>query len=64
MWLRRTTLAVVRNTGFSGDHESIARQAVGATEGFTLVLSGMKALLEHDLELDLVRDRFPEGLEH
>jgi hypothetical protein len=24
----------------------------------------MKALLEHDLELNLIGDRFPEGVEH
>ena len=59
-----TTFVSVTNSGFSGDQDSIAKQAVGATGGFTLVLAGMKALLEHDLELDLIRDRFPEGVEH
>lgn len=59
-----TTFVTVTNTGFAGDQEAIARQAIGATGGFTLVLAGMKALLEHNLELNLVRDRFPEGVEH
>jgi uncharacterized protein YndB with AHSA1/START domain len=58
------TFVTVANTGFSGDQEAIAKQAIGATEGFTLVLAGMKALLEHGIELNLVRDRFPEGVEH
>jgi hypothetical protein len=49
---------------FQRGDEAIAKQAVDATRGFTLVLAGMKAWLEHGIELDLVRDRFPEGLEH
>ncbi len=56
-----TTFVAVTNTGFTGDRDAIARQAIGATAGFTLVLAGMKALLEHDIELNLVRDRFPDG---
>jgi uncharacterized protein YndB with AHSA1/START domain len=56
-----TTFVAVTNTGFTGDQDAIARQAIGATAGFTLVLAGMKALLEHDIELNLVRDRFPDG---
>jgi hypothetical protein len=31
--------------------------------GFTLVLAGLKALLEHNIRSNLVADRFPEGLE-
>jgi hypothetical protein len=27
------------------------------------VLAGLKALLEHDVRLNLVADRFPEGIE-
>lgn len=40
------TYVEVANTGFGGDAESVARQAVDATGGFTLVLAGMKAWLE------------------
>jgi uncharacterized protein YndB with AHSA1/START domain len=58
------TFVEVTNSGFSGDEKAVARQAVSATDGFALVLAGMKAWLEHGIELDLVRDRFPEGLEH
>ena len=32
------------------------------TEGFALVLAGLKALLEHNIRLNLVRDRHPDGL--
>jgi uncharacterized protein YndB with AHSA1/START domain len=59
-----STFVTVTNTGFTGDQQAVARQAIGATGGFTLVLAGMKALLEHDIELNLVRDRFPDGVGH
>jgi uncharacterized protein YndB with AHSA1/START domain len=56
-----TTFVVVTNTGFTGDQPAMAKQAVEATGGFALVLAGMKALLEHGIELNLIRDRFPDG---
>jgi uncharacterized protein YndB with AHSA1/START domain len=58
-----TTFVTVRNTGFTGTPDEVARQAIGSTGGFALVLAGMKALLEHDIELGLVRDRFPDRAE-
>jgi len=58
-----TTFVSVTNTGFSGDADEIAKQAISSTEGFTLVLAGLKALLEHNIILNLVADRFPDGLE-
>jgi uncharacterized protein YndB with AHSA1/START domain len=57
-----TTFVTVTNGGFPGDLAARARQAVEATGGFTLALAGLKAWLEHGIELDLVRDRFPEGV--
>ena len=38
-------------------------QAIAATEGFALVLAGMKALLEHGIALNLVGDRHPNGVD-
>lgn len=58
-----TTFVSITNTGFTGDTEAVAKQAVASTEGFTLVLAGLKALLEHGVRLNLVADRFPKGLE-
>jgi uncharacterized protein YndB with AHSA1/START domain len=55
-----STFVEVTNTGFAGDAEAVARQAVASTGGFGLVLAGMKAWLEHGIELGLIRDRFPE----
>jgi hypothetical protein len=31
--------------------------------GLSLVLAGLKALLEHDVRLNLVADRYPRGIE-
>jgi 3-methyladenine DNA glycosylase/8-oxoguanine DNA glycosylase len=47
---------------FSGNGDELVKQAIASTEGFVLVLSGLKALLEHNVILHLVADRFPKGL--
>lgn len=52
-----TTFVSITNSGFSD-----AQQALGSTEGFAFVLAGAKAFLEHDIMLNLVLDRFPDGL--
>lgn len=58
-----TTFVSITNRGFSGDGDEIVKQAIDSTEGFAFVLAGLKALFEHDIILNLVSDRFPEGLE-
>jgi uncharacterized protein YndB with AHSA1/START domain len=58
-----TTFASITNTGFGGDPNETVETAIGSTEGFALVLAGLKALLEHEIRLNLVADRFPDGLE-
>ncbi len=58
-----TTFVSVTNGGFRGDRDEIAKQAIDSTGGFALVLAGLKALLEHDIVLNLVGDRFPAGVE-
>jgi uncharacterized protein YndB with AHSA1/START domain len=55
-----TTFVSITNTGFNGDGDERVKQAIGSTEGFTIVLCGLKALLEHNVILHLVADRFPE----
>ena len=58
-----TTFVSITNSGFSGTVDEIVKQALDSTEGFTFVLAGLKALLEHGVELNLVRDRFPAAVE-
>ena len=56
-----TTLVSIINTGFSGDSMEAVKHAVRSTEGFALVLAGAKAYLEHNINLNLMMDRFPEA---
>jgi uncharacterized protein YndB with AHSA1/START domain len=56
------TFVSITNSGFGGDADQMVQQAIDATEGFTLVLAGLKAYLEHGLRLGLVADRFPAEL--
>jgi uncharacterized protein YndB with AHSA1/START domain len=53
------TFVEVENRGFAGDPEAAVEQALDAVGGFTLVMAGAKAWLEHGIELHLVRDRYP-----
>jgi uncharacterized protein YndB with AHSA1/START domain len=57
-----TTFVRITESGFTGTPTEIAQQAVDSTGGFTLVLCGLKALLEHNVNLNLIADRFPPGL--
>ena len=57
-----TTFVSITNSGFHGTQDEIAQQAIGSTEGFSFVLAGLKALLEQDINLNLIADRFPDGV--
>lgn len=57
-----TTFVSITNSGFGGTPEEAVKKALDSTEGFTFVLAGLKAWLEHGIELNLVRDRFPDGV--
>jgi len=57
-----TTFVSVTNSGFAGSDQEIVKTAIGSTEGFAFLLAGAKALLEHGVQLNLVRDRFPDGI--
>jgi uncharacterized protein YndB with AHSA1/START domain len=57
-----TTFVSVTNKGFPGDENQAVQHALNSTEGFAFVLAGAKAFLEHNVELNLVRDRFPDGI--
>jgi uncharacterized protein YndB with AHSA1/START domain len=57
-----TTFVSVINAGFTGSDAEKMKAALDSTEGFAFVLAGAKAWLEHGVELNLVRDRFPKGL--
>ena len=58
-----TTFVRITHSGFTGDGDALVKQAIDSTQGFTLVLAGLKALLEQGVRLNLVADRYPKGIE-
>ena len=58
-----STFVRITNSGFTGTGDELVQQATDSTQGFSLVLAGLKALLEHNIQLNLVADRYPKGIE-
>jgi uncharacterized protein YndB with AHSA1/START domain len=58
-----TTYVTITNSGFKGDGDKVVNDALDSKGGFTWVLAGLKALLEHNIELNAIADAFPQGLE-
>ncbi|WP_143306618.1 SRPBCC family protein [Chitinophaga vietnamensis] len=56
-----TTFVSIGTDGFKGDAMEMLQWVNDNTGGFCWVLAGLKALLEFGIELNLVRDRFPQG---
>jgi uncharacterized protein YndB with AHSA1/START domain len=66
-WLFRpykndTTYVTITNSGFKGDGDKVVNDALDSKGGFTWVLAGLKALLEHNIKLNAIEDAYPEGL--
>lgn len=59
----QATFVHITNRGFSGSGDERVKQALSSTEGFTFLLAGLKAYLEHHVNLHLSLDRHPAGLE-
>ena len=57
-----TTYVSITNSGFQGDGDKVVKDALDSKGGFTWVLAGLKALLEHDVELNAIADAFPKDL--
>lgn len=57
-----TTFVSITESGFTGDGDQLVEQVTASTQGFSLVLAGLKALLEHGVRLNLVADRYPKGI--
>ena len=54
------TLVQITASGFQGSANEQVAQAIDSMDGFTLVLAGCKAYLEHWIELSLVPDQNPD----
>jgi len=57
------TFVRITESGFTGDGDELVKQVASSTQGFSLVLAGAKAWLEHGIRLNLVADRYPKGIE-
>lgn len=55
------TFVEIKNYGFNGNASEVVNQVVDSTGGFTIVLCGLKAWLEHNIVLNLVADKFPDA---
>ncbi len=55
-----TTYVVIKNYGFHQTGDELIQAIKDNTGGFTTVLDGLKAWLEFGIELNLVRDKFPD----
>ncbi|MEX2594767.1 MAG: SRPBCC domain-containing protein [Anditalea sp.] len=56
---RDTTYVEIRNYGFKNTGDELIQSIKDNTGGFTTVLDGLKAYLEHGIKLNLIADKFP-----
>lgn len=56
------TYVTIKNSGFQGQGEELISQIRDSTGGFTIVLAGLKAYLEHGIQLNLIGDKWPEEM--
>ena len=56
------TYVTISNYDFQGLDEEVVAKVIDSTGGFTMVLAGLKAWLEHGIALNLIGDKFPEEL--
>lgn len=54
-----TTYVVIKNYGFDLEGNDLIKAVKDNTGGFTTVLDGLKAYLEHSIKLNLIADKFP-----
>ncbi|WP_199136621.1 SRPBCC family protein [Pedobacter sp. ASV12] len=54
-----STYVEIKSYGFNLDTDELIKAVMDNTGGFTTVLDGAKAYLEHGIQLNLVGDKFP-----
>lgn len=58
--MEKGTLVIIKSYGFSQTGEDLLKAINDNTGGFTTVLDGCKAYLEHGINLNLIDDKFPQ----
>jgi uncharacterized protein YndB with AHSA1/START domain len=56
-----TTFVTISNWGFVGSDDEVVKQAINSMGGFSFLLAGLKALLEHNVALNLSSDHDPDA---
>ena len=54
------TYVVIKNYGFNLTGDELIQAIKDNTGGFTTVLDGLKAYLEHNIKLNLIGDKYPK----
>lgn len=54
------TYVTIKHYGFNNSGEKLLDYIKENTGGFTTVLDGMKAFLEHNINLNLIADKYPQ----
>jgi uncharacterized protein YndB with AHSA1/START domain len=62
-WENDTTYLQIFERDFTGSGDQLVAYVTDSTQGFTFLLSSLKAFLEHDVVLTVVLDHAPKGLE-
>ncbi|MDR6462345.1 SRPBCC family protein [Chryseobacterium sediminis] len=57
--MEKGTLVIIKSYGFNQNGEDLLKVINDNTGGFTTVLDGCKAYLEHGINLRLIEDKFP-----
>lgn len=55
------TYVTIKCYGFSTTGDELVETIKDSTGGFTTVLDGLKAYLEHNINLNLIADKYPKG---
>ena len=58
--MEKGTLVIIKSYGFTPTGEELVKIVNDNTGGFTTVLDGCKAYLEHGINLRLIEDKFPQ----
>ncbi|GIP18130.1 activator of HSP90 ATPase [Paenibacillus montaniterrae] len=59
--IHNETFVSIENYGFAGNTEEVLNQCINSMGGYTIVLCGLKAFLEHKIVLNLVLDKAPDA---
>lgn len=57
-----TTYVIIKNYGFREKGDKLMEAIKDNTAGFTTVLDGLKAYLEHKVRLNLIGDKYPKEI--